>query len=109
MALGRVSIMGFLRRRLMLQALLLTIIFSAYAYGANVKTTGQTVSFQVNLTWSDYQPAGIPRKMILANGQFPAPALRLKQGDDVEFLVNNEMPFPTTVHFHGNLSVHNPF
>ncbi|KAL4766551.1 multicopper oxidase [Aspergillus foveolatus] len=93
--------MGFLRRRLVLQALLLTIIFSAYAYGANVKTTGQTVSFQVNLTWSDYQPAGIPRKMILANGQFPAPALRLKQGDDVEFLVNNEMPFPTTVHFHG--------
>ncbi|KAL4818619.1 multicopper oxidase-domain-containing protein [Aspergillus spinulosporus] len=93
--------MSFLRRRLILQALLLTIIFSAHAYGANVKTTGKSVSFQVNLTWDDYLPAGIPRKMILANGQFPAPALRLKQGDDVEFLVNNEMPFPTTVHFHG--------
>ncbi|TQB68518.1 hypothetical protein MPDQ_003342 [Monascus purpureus] len=39
--------------------------------------------------------------MILTNGQFPAPTLRLKQGDDVEVLVNNSLPFSTTVHFHG--------
>jgi hypothetical protein len=50
LALGRFTIMGFLRRRLMLQAFLLTIIFPAYAYGANVKTAEKTVSFQVNLT-----------------------------------------------------------
>ncbi|KAL4909873.1 hypothetical protein BDW74DRAFT_186268 [Aspergillus multicolor] len=93
--------MGFLRRGLALPALLLSLLSSTYAYDAGVKATGNTISFQVNLTWDDYEPAGIPRKMILANGQFPAPALRLKQGDDVEFLVNNEMPFPTTVHFHG--------
>ncbi|KAL4995288.1 Cupredoxin [Aspergillus recurvatus] len=93
--------MGFLRRGLTLPALLLSFVLSAYAFDASVKATGETVSFQVNLTWDDYRPAGIPRKMIMANGQFPAPALRLKQGDDVEFLVNNEMPFPTTVHFHG--------
>ncbi|KAL4989243.1 Cupredoxin [Aspergillus falconensis] len=92
--------MGFLRRGLTLPAFLLCLVFSAHAYYASVKATGIPVSFQVNLTWDDYQPAGVPQRMILANGQFPAPALRLKQWDDVEFLVNNEMPFPTTVHFH---------
>ncbi|KAI9373097.1 multicopper oxidase-domain-containing protein [Aspergillus egyptiacus] len=93
--------MRFLRHGLALPALLLSQISSTCGYGESVKATGNTVSFQVTLTWEDWQPAGIPRKMILANGQFPAPPLELKQGDDVEFLVVNEMPFSKTIHFHG--------
>ncbi|KAL2822316.1 multicopper oxidase-domain-containing protein [Aspergillus cavernicola] len=89
------------RRGLALPILLLSMISFVYGYGESIKATGNTVSFQITLTWEDSRPAGIARKMILANDQFPAPPLNLKQGDDVEFLVINELPFSTTVHFHG--------
>lgn len=62
-----------------------------------------TVRFELTLTWEEWAPAGIPREMILSNGQLPAPTLELRQGDNVEFLVNNQLPFSTTVHFHGSL------
>jgi FtsP/CotA-like multicopper oxidase with cupredoxin domain len=39
--------------------------------------------------------------MIMTNGTSPGPALKIKQGDCVEFLVHNELPDPTSVHFHG--------
>ncbi|KAL3447014.1 multicopper oxidase-domain-containing protein [Aspergillus insuetus] len=82
--------------------LLYYFVSVVYGYAAGFNGTGNdTVSFQVTLTWADSQPAGISRKMILANGQSPAPPFQLKQGDNVEFLVTNEMPFSTTVHFHG--------
>ncbi|KKK24927.1 hypothetical protein AOCH_006475 [Aspergillus ochraceoroseus] len=77
-----------------LLALFLGLVSFAYAHS-------KTVSFQVRLTWEDWAPAGIHRKIILSNGQFPAPTLKLKQGDDVEFLVINDLPFETTIHFHG--------
>ncbi|KAL4941374.1 hypothetical protein BDV06DRAFT_229759 [Aspergillus oleicola] len=93
--------MSFFRCGLVLSAFLLHFVPFTHGYGESVKATGTTVSFQVNLTWEDWQPAGISRKMILSNSQFPAPSLNLKQGDDVEFLVNNDMPFSTTIHFHG--------
>ena len=66
----------------------------------------KVVHFELNLTWENHEVAGVTRKMILSNGQFPSPALRLKQGDKVEFLVNNSMPFGATVHFHGKILVH---
>lgn len=59
------------------------------------------VRFKITLTWEDWTPTGIARKMILTNGQFPAPPLYVRQGDDVEFLVDNQLPFATAVHFHG--------
>ncbi|KAL2871877.1 multicopper oxidase [Aspergillus lucknowensis] len=94
--------MGLIRPVLAgLPALLLCLVSFVSGYGEHVKGSGNTVSFQVTLTWADWQPAGISRKMILANGQFPAPPLELEQGDDVEFLVINELPFSTAVHFHG--------
>lgn len=60
------------------------------------------VRFHVTLTWDDwYDGPGDPRKMIFANGQFPAPLLQLAQGDSVEFHVKNSMNKSTTIHFHG--------
>lgn len=60
------------------------------------------VHFEVTLTWEDYTPiGGTPRKQILTNGTFPGPPLKLKVGQAVEFLVHNELPDPTTIHFHG--------
>ncbi|KAE8389941.1 Cupredoxin [Aspergillus alliaceus] len=61
----------------------------------------KVVQFDLNLTWEEHEVAGFTRRMILSNGQFPSPTLRLRQGDTVEFLVNNSMPFGATVHFHG--------
>ncbi|RAL16742.1 multicopper oxidase [Aspergillus homomorphus CBS 101889] len=63
--------------------------------------SARVVQFQIDLTYEDHEVAGFVRKTILSNGQFPGPHLQLKQGDEVEFLVNNSMPMATTVHFHG--------
>ncbi|PWY72964.1 L-ascorbate oxidase [Aspergillus heteromorphus CBS 117.55] len=62
---------------------------------------GRVVDFTLDLTWEDRPVAGTMRKTILTNGQFPGPPLRVKQGDQVRILVNNAMPFQTTMHWHG--------
>ncbi|KAM3072521.1 hypothetical protein ACMFMG_009317 [Clarireedia jacksonii] len=95
--------MNLFTNGLALPALLLSLCLVPFvnAYDEIIKLSQNTVRFQVTLTWDDWHPAGIPRKMILANGQFPAPSLELQQGDNVEFLVINNLPFPTAVHFHG--------
>lgn len=77
------------------------------------------VFFEINLTWETRAPDGQPRNVILINGQFPGPQLNLDYGDDVEvgpsfqsqpqlhridcdqFVVHNNLPFDSTVHFHG--------
>ncbi|KAE8378045.1 multicopper oxidase-domain-containing protein [Aspergillus bertholletiae] len=83
--------------------LALTLCLISWVNGTNhhVRTTGNTVRFNLTLTWEEWAPAGIPRKMILGNGHFPSPPLELQQGDEVEFLVINHLPINTTVHFHG--------
>ncbi|GKZ21149.1 hypothetical protein AbraIFM66951_008663 [Aspergillus brasiliensis] len=63
--------------------------------------SGRVVQFQLDLTYEDVSVAGDVHKAIMSNGQIPGPTLWLKQGDDVEFLVNNSMSINTTVHFHG--------
>ncbi|GFF46734.1 laccase-1 [Aspergillus udagawae] len=85
--------MGSFRDGLAFLALLLLCLVS---WGS-----ASVVRFKITLTWEDWAPAGIARKMILTNGQFPAPPLYLRQGDDVEFMVDNQLPFSTAVHFHG--------
>jgi FtsP/CotA-like multicopper oxidase with cupredoxin domain len=57
--------------------------------------------FELVLTWETASPDGTPRKVIHANGQFPAPTLEIDEGDRVEVTVFNKLPFNTTVHFHG--------
>ena len=88
--------------------LALVLCLASWANGTShhVRTTGNTVRFNLTLTWEEWAPAGIPRKMILGNGQLPSPLLELRQGDDVEFLVINNLPTNTTVHFHGRSPHH---
>ncbi|MCJ1399074.1 hypothetical protein MMC11_002276 [Xylographa trunciseda] len=59
------------------------------------------VHFKLDLTWEIYAPDGNPRQMVLVNGQFPGPQLRLNYGDSVEVVVYNNLPVEATVHFHG--------
>ena len=35
------------------------------------------------------------------NGQMPGPELRVREGDTVRVTLNNELPVPTTIHWHG--------
>ncbi|PWY90054.1 laccase TilA [Aspergillus heteromorphus CBS 117.55] len=93
--------MPTIRCGLVFLALILCLVSWANGSDLRVRSTGNTVRFNVTLTWEDWAPAGVPRKMILMNGQFPGPALELRQGDDVEFLVINDTPANATVHFHG--------
>jgi len=57
--------------------------------------------FELVLTWETASPDGTPRKVIHANGQFPAPTMEIDEGDKVQVTVFNKMPFNTTIHFHG--------
>jgi FtsP/CotA-like multicopper oxidase with cupredoxin domain len=66
-------------------------------------SSSRIVDFRLDLTWEDSNVAGISRKAIHTNGQVPAPNIRVNQGDQVRVLVNNSMPFGTTVHWHGKL------
>lgn len=88
--------------KLALLAFLCLVQWVSGGYGFETNDT-RRVRFDLNLTWEDYDGAGFTRKAILSNGQLPAPTLRLRQGDNVEFVVKNQMPFSTTVHFHGKL------
>ncbi|KAF2675306.1 conidial pigment biosynthesis oxidase Arb2/brown2 [Microthyrium microscopicum] len=69
----------------------------------------ENVSFTVNLTWEDAAPDGVSRKMILVNGTSPGPTLFINQGDSVKFLVYNNLPTNTTIHFHGITQLRTPW
>lgn len=64
---------------------------------AQAKHVKQTLT----ITWTPGSPNGATRNIIKTNGQFPAPALTFDENDDVEITVHNNMPFNTTVHWHG--------
>jgi FtsP/CotA-like multicopper oxidase with cupredoxin domain len=69
---------------------------------------GKTVYFPLSLTWEPAAPDGTTRNIIKMNGQFPGPELVVDQGDEVEFLVWNNMPNETSVHFHGTFALTSP-
>lgn len=58
--------------------------------------------YSIKLTWEDGAPNGqAVRKMIKMNGSFPGPNIVVDEGDWLEVTVTNEMPFNTTIHWHG--------
>lgn len=72
-------------------------------------SANHTEKMTIRLTWDNVAPDGIVRKGVLINGEFGGPLLVAKQGDNVEFTVQNYMPFPTTVHFHGIPQIGTPW
>lgn len=87
---------------------LLCVVQWAFCKTAVADSALNTVRFEIFLTWEDWEVAGAVRKTILTNGQFPGPRLQLKQGNNVEFIVNNWLPFPTAIHFHGEFIFPSP-
>ncbi|KAJ4165921.1 hypothetical protein LMH87_007524 [Akanthomyces muscarius] len=73
----------------------------AFQVDASVSASTSAQVFTLQITWEQYAPLGIPRKMLLVNGQTPGPELQFKQDDSVAVHVVNDSPFNTTMHFHG--------
>ena len=69
----------------------------------------KTVVFPVTLTWQKGAPDGFERDMIFTNGQYPGPTLNIQEGDNVEFVVHNQLPYLTTIHFHGIEQLNSPW
>lgn len=67
------------------------------------------IHFEVDLTWEEDDTVGIPKQTILVNGTSPGPVLYMSIGDTVEFVVNNYLPFSTTIHFHGITQLNTPW
>jgi FtsP/CotA-like multicopper oxidase with cupredoxin domain len=105
--------MAFSRLLLVLSYLSLAVFSSAAPSPVShslERRADDVVKFEVTLTWEDYSPiGGTPRKMVLTNGTFPGPTLKMKVGQSVEFLVHNELPDPTTIHFHGIVQLDTPW
>lgn len=60
------------------------------------------VPFELHLSHGEADPVGAgSRRVILINGTFVGPTLRLTQGDEAEITVRNYMREDTAVHFHG--------
>ncbi|MFC4004572.1 multicopper oxidase family protein [Prauserella oleivorans] len=47
------------------------------------------------------EPGGRVFDALSINGQIPAPTIRVNEGDKLRFVVKNEMPQPTAIHWHG--------
>ncbi|KAG5795135.1 hypothetical protein H9Q69_005826 [Fusarium xylarioides] len=90
---------------LLFQLLLLPL----FLLGPHVFATKHEKVFDLTLTWEAHAPDGFKRDMILVNGQFPGPLIELTEGDDIQVNVHNEMPFNTTIHFHGIEMLHTPW
>ena len=58
----------------------------------------------------DYtNPDGFWRQTYLVNGQQPGPLIECEEGDDLEILVQNNLPVDSTIHFHGLFQKGTPY
>ncbi|KAF2025781.1 hypothetical protein EK21DRAFT_103703 [Setomelanomma holmii] len=72
-------------------------------------TIAVTRQFRFELTWAKGAPDGHEREMVFINGQYPGPLLEIQQDDWVEIEVCNQMPFNTTIHYHGIHQTNTPW
>ena len=52
-------------------------------------------------------PDGRSKELWGYNGQFPGPEIRVKEGDRIRVNVKNQLPVPTSIHWHGMKQKHN--
>lgn len=73
------------------------------------RQSSECIRFEVDLTWAEDNSVGTPKQTILVNGTSPGPTLFMAVGDTVEFVVNNYLPWNTTIHFHGITQLDTPW
>ncbi|KAE8326988.1 conidial pigment biosynthesis oxidase Arb2/brown2 [Aspergillus sergii] len=78
--------------------LLFNLLLAAFAF---LGVHSKLVREEIVLTWDEGAPNGQARDMIKMNGGFPGPKFYWDEGDDIEVLVHNAMPFNASIHWHG--------
>lgn len=109
---GRLSRRTALRRiggssAVLAGALGLTRAVPALEHALDSHSLHDDAPFQVrefDLTASEFDWPLMPDSVVRAwgyNGQIPGPELRVREGDLVRVRLTNELPVPTTIHWHG--------
>ncbi|KAJ3401257.1 hypothetical protein HDV05_000603, partial [Chytridiales sp. JEL 0842] len=66
--------------------------------------------YELNITEGIRRPDCVEQKLILANGQFPGPTIRIRPPSIFKLRIYNHLPsHPLTIHLHGLLQPHTPF
>lgn len=78
----------------------LTRIF-ADSYPSDITPTGNTVEINLVAAQSTVEVAGQPLQTWAYNDQVPGPAITAQQGDLLKVTLTNQLPQPTTLHWHG--------
>ncbi|MEM9660604.1 MAG: multicopper oxidase domain-containing protein, partial [Planctomycetota bacterium] len=104
---------GALSRRQLLQAgvgLPLVSSPKVVANSAELRATGAAQAtppsqakpdYVLNIEPQQIAPLGKPTHATLVNGELPGTEIRYRDGDMLRVLVNNGLPSPTTIHWHG--------
>ncbi|KAF2167126.1 multicopper oxidase [Zasmidium cellare ATCC 36951] len=74
--------------------------------------TGVTRSYDFTIARATLAPEGIPKEMMLINGQYPGPLIEANWGDMIEVTVTNSITGPeegTALHWHGLLQKETPW
>lgn len=90
----------FLALMLLLLLLLSPILATNYTISAN---------YTLNLVLQFHSYAGIYKLGFFVNGESPGPTIFANEGDWISVQVNNFLPVPITIHFHGILQQGTPW
>ncbi|KAH8844560.1 hypothetical protein MCOR27_007263 [Pyricularia oryzae] len=86
----------------LIQSLLWALPLALPLVAADIEDVGDKPrKFEYTITWEKGSPDGFEREMAFINGRFPGPVVEANQGDNIEIVVTNQMPFNTTIHWHG--------
>ncbi len=83
---------------------------TSLAYGQEQKPSSSEVSADQTPAVHEFDftaeafpghPDGRPKELWGYNGQFPGPEVRVREGDRIRVNVKNQLPVPTSIHWHG--------
>ncbi|KAM3414124.1 Laccase-15 [Cercospora zeina] len=86
-----------------LTIILATIFSITNVYAIHVWRYNMTV----NSAWGEQDGHGRPKYYI--NGQSPGPVITVREGEEIEVFVDNQLPIETTMHWHGVYQVDRPW
>ncbi|KAL9093271.1 MAG: hypothetical protein Q9165_004012 [Trypethelium subeluteriae] len=76
----------------------------------NPPNTGVTRSYTFTISNVTLSPDGVPKPMLLVNGQFPGPTIEANWGDEIQVTVTNNLATEgTSLHWHGFLQQGTPY
>ncbi len=75
------------------------LVISSLSFGETVQKTKEFKLVAKETTW-ELLP-GVKVNAWAYNGQIPGPEIRVKEGERVKIIFQNQLPVPTTIHWHG--------